>query len=99
MLMFGVRVFKQSERFQPRERSQHLLRGSPPDRSTVRQMFQRLGPPWPWSGLDRFGPTTPEQLRSIRPKRAAEGGPTTGALQGTVHIPLYGELARGDHFD
>jgi hypothetical protein len=37
----------------------HLLRSSQLDRSTLRQEFEQLHQAWPWSGLTRFGPTTP----------------------------------------
>jgi hypothetical protein len=47
-------------RFEPgRELHKHLLRGSQLDRSTLRQEFEQLHQAWPWSGLARFGPTTP----------------------------------------
>jgi hypothetical protein len=39
-----------------------LLRGSQLDRSTLRQEFEQLHQAWPWSGLARFGPTTPKQF-------------------------------------
>jgi hypothetical protein len=48
-------------RFQPRELHKHLLRGSQLDRSTMRQELERLHQAWPWSGLARFGPTTPKR--------------------------------------
>jgi hypothetical protein len=59
-------------RFQPRELNKHLSRGSQLDRSTLGQEQELLYQAWPWSGLARFGPTTPTQigprrLRSIRP--------------------------------
>jgi hypothetical protein len=46
-------------RFQPRELHKHLLRGSQLDRSTLRQEFEQPHQAWPWSGIARFGPTTP----------------------------------------
>jgi hypothetical protein len=38
-----------------------LLRGSQLDRSTLRQKFEQLHQAWPWSGLARFGPTSPKR--------------------------------------
>jgi hypothetical protein len=35
------------------------LRDSRLDRSTLRPEFEQLHQAWPWSGLARFGPTTP----------------------------------------
>jgi hypothetical protein len=47
-------------RFQPRELHKHLLRGSQLDRSTLRREFEQLHQAWPWSGLARVDPTTPQ---------------------------------------
>jgi hypothetical protein len=64
----GPQLVRQSPKFQilqgfgrsqPRELHKHLLRGSRLDRSTFRQEFEHLHLAWPWSGLARFGPTTP----------------------------------------
>jgi hypothetical protein len=49
-----------------------FLRGSQLDRSTFRREFEQPHQAWRWSGLARFGPTTPKSidstsLRSIRP--------------------------------
>jgi hypothetical protein len=55
----GSKSFNGLGRFQPRELHQHLLRGSRLDRSTLRREFEQLDQVWPWSGLARFGPTTP----------------------------------------
>jgi len=52
-------------RFQPRELHQHWWRGSQFDRSTVRQEFEPLHQAWPWSGLARFGPTTPTRAGGL----------------------------------
>ena len=69
----------------------HLLRGSQLDRSTLRHEFEQLHQAWPWSGLARFGPTTPmlitpELLRSIRPTRTPERRRARVAL----HFQLLG---------
>jgi len=71
-------------RFQPRELHQHLLRGSHLDRSTLRREFEQLHQAWPWSGLARFGPTTPKRARARRagggrqrePRRCTTSTPT-----------------------
>jgi hypothetical protein len=52
-------------RFQPRELHKHLLHGSQLYRSTSRQEFEQLHQAWPWSGLARFGPTTPTRARRL----------------------------------
>jgi hypothetical protein len=61
----GQDDFSGSGRFQPPGLHKHSLHGSPLDRSTLRQEFAQLHQAWPWSGLARFGPPTPEQHRSI----------------------------------
>jgi hypothetical protein len=40
-----------------------LLRGSQVYRPTLRQEFEQLQQDWTWSGLARFGPTTPTRAR------------------------------------
>jgi hypothetical protein len=55
-------------RFQPRELHKHLLRGSQLDRSTLRQEFEQLHQAWLWSGLARFGPTTPTRWPTRVPR-------------------------------
>jgi hypothetical protein len=45
--------------FRP-EMHNHLLRRSQLDRSTSRQEFEQRHQAWPWSGLARFDPTTPQ---------------------------------------
>jgi hypothetical protein len=41
----------------------YLLRGSQLDRSALE--FEQLHQAWPWSGLARFGPTTPTRARRL----------------------------------
>ena len=42
------------------------MHGSQLDRSTLRQEFEQLHQAWPWSGLARFGPTTPQSMKPTR---------------------------------
>jgi len=83
--------------FQPRALQKHLLHGAQLDRSTLRQEFEQLHQAWPWSGLARFGPTTPtraEDTGNQSPKGACSAckgaaGPTEAPLgpESTQWIP------------
>jgi hypothetical protein len=71
-----------SGRFEPRELHEHLLRGSELDRSNLRPELEQPHQALPWSGLARFGPTTPTQFRMslatsvdpIAPGKLGRGG-------------------------
>jgi hypothetical protein len=63
-------------RIQPLELHKHFLRGSQVNRSTMRQEFERLHQAWPWSGLARFGPSTP---KLVEPKLLHSVDPNTRA--------------------
>jgi hypothetical protein len=48
-----------------------LLRGSQLDRSTLRQEFEQRRQAQPWSGLARFGPTTPTRFQAYCSARSS----------------------------
>ena len=90
--------------FQPRELHKHLLRGSHLDRSTLRQEFEQLHQAWPWSGLARFGPTTPKQFGGkhqtcphlavhLPPDSTLEMG--AAEMGAAIRCPVLGDTPRG----